>query len=190
MFEKDKTYSEAEIMKHARNGGKIGVGMSISCEDFNQYDFHPSSRGYMLFEITGEQVSPLTRIKGECQYFTVTEQHIKLLGKLRIRWEQTGYSHGVPCVDVKRPYGNTGILGEIIDILELPYEYNEELDGYSGESILHCGKHLTLDEVESHLRQLHHETLIAMQIVCRNAHIEPGEYVADLHDQNWELLED
>ena len=173
MFEKDKTYTEAEIMKHKKSGGKIGVGISILCDDFHQYDFHPSSRGYMLCEVNGKQVNPLTRVKGTRQYFTVTEQHIKLLGKMRIRWERTVYRHGVLCVDVKRPYGHSGILGAIIDILDLPYEYDEDLDGYP-------------DEVESHVRRLHHATLIAMQIVCRNAHIEPGEYVADLYDQNWD----
>jgi hypothetical protein len=176
MFEKDKTYSEAEIMEKAKNGGKMGVCISILCDDFHQYDFHPSSRGYMLFEITEKQVNPLTRIAGAREHFTVTEQHLKLLSEMWIGWKQTAYGYGVPCVDAKRPYGNTGVLGEIIDILELPYEYDEDLDGYS-------------DEVESHVRRLHHETLIAMQIVCRNAHIKPGEYVADLHNQNWEPTE-
>lgn len=175
MFKKNKTYTEVEIMKHARSGGATEGGISILCDDYHQYDFHPSGRGYMLFEISGKQVNPLTRIEGDCQYFTVTEQHIKLLSEMCIRWEQARYGHGVPCADVKRPYGNAGI-DEIIDILELPYEYDEDLDGYS-------------DEVESRVRRLHHETLIAMQIVCRNAHIEPGEYVADLHDRNWEPLE-
>ena len=86
----------------------------------------------------------------------------------------TDYEHGVPCVDSKRPYGNSGILDAIIDILDLPY--NEDLDGYS-------------DELESSIRKLHHETLICMQILVRNASIELGEYVADKHDQNWRPLQ-
>ncbi len=162
-------------MKQARNGGKVGVAMSILTDDFRQYDFHPSDRGYMLYEIDGKQVNPLTRVEDNKQYFTVTEQHIKLLSHLWIRWELTAYEHGVPCVDSKRPYGNSGILGEIVDILDLPYNYEEDLDGYS-------------DEVESIIRKLHHETLICIQIVVRNASIKPGEYVADNHDENWKLI--
>ncbi|KKM21874.1 hypothetical protein LCGC14_1631070 [marine sediment metagenome] len=174
LFEKNKTYTEAEIMKHARNGGKVGVAISILTDDCNQYDFHPSDRGYMLHEVSGKQVNPLTRVEANKQYFIVTEQHIKLLGHLWIRWELTAYEHGVPCVDSKRPYGNSGILDAIIDILDLPY--NEDLDGYS-------------DELESSIRKLHHETLICMQILVRNASIELGEYVADKHDQNWRPLQ-
>ena len=172
IFEKNKTYTESEIMKHAKNGRKVGVAISIIADDCYQYNFHPSDRGYMLYEVSGEQVNPLTRVEGLFQYFIVTEQHIKLLAHLWIKWELTAYEHGVPCVDSKRPYGNSGILGEIIDILDLPYKYDEDLDGYS-------------DEVESIIRQFHHETLICMQILVRNASIKPGEYVAGKHDQNW-----
>lgn len=169
-------------MKHARNGVKVGVAISIlnPSDDFSQYDFHPSDRGYMLHEVNGELVNPLTRVEGNKQYFIVTEQHIKLLSHFWIRWELTGYGYGVPCVDVKRPYGNSGI-DEIIDILDLPYRYDEDLDGYSEMALR--------DEDEAVIRKLHHETLICMQIVVRNASIKPGEYVADRHDQNWRPYE-
>jgi len=100
LFDKNKTYTEEQIMEHARNGGKVGVAISILTEDFNQYDFHPSGRGYMLYEVSGEQVNPLTRVEDSKQYFIVTEQHIKLLSHLWIRWELTAYEYGVPCTEI------------------------------------------------------------------------------------------
>ena len=179
MFEENKTYTEQQIEEAAPGVIKLGVVLSAIGNDNNQYDFHPSDRGYMLFSINNKEVNPIVKDgrNAKKKYFYITEEHIKLLSHFWINWELTSYGHGVPCIDIKRPYGNTYIISDIIDILGLPYEYDLYSDGYP-------------DEIESKIRQLHHETLIALQILVRNAYIEIGEYVADKYDQNWKPVKE
>ena len=60
----------------------------------------------------------------------ITEQHIKLLNRMYIGWEDCEF--GAPAVDCKRPYGNSHVYGDIGEILEIKPdskyegEYSEE----------------------------------------------------------------
>lgn len=47
---------------------------------------------------------------------TITEDHLRLLPHLWFRWEDEPYS-GAPAVDIKRPYGNSDVLGDLIEHL-------------------------------------------------------------------------
>jgi hypothetical protein len=55
--------------------------------------------------------------------FTVTEGHLKLLQHLNIGWDDCEF--GAPCVDPKRPYGNSSVY---IDIAEILGEDSSDID--------------------------------------------------------------
>lgn len=63
------------------------------------------------------------------QTFEVTENHIKLLGRLYIDWYNYAYN-GAPGVDPKRPFGNSDVDGDIYQIINdvqvLPEEAEED----------------------------------------------------------------
>ncbi|MBC8488488.1 MAG: hypothetical protein H8D45_20870 [Bacteroidetes bacterium] len=175
LFTPNVTYTEKEITQtKGLNSNVDETRISIIAPDYSQYDFTKSDRGFMLDEIDGRKVNPIVRIEGKKQYFTVTEQHLKLLQRLYISWAGTGYNWGVPTVNPKRPYGNSSMLSDVIDIVSLPIEYDENIDGYT-------------DEDESIIRQLHSETHIALQILTSNLSIKEGTYVADEYNDNWTL---
>lgn len=48
--------------------------------------------------------------------FTLTEDHIKLLSRAYIGWEDSEF--GAPSIDCKRPYGNSYVEGDVAEILE------------------------------------------------------------------------
>jgi hypothetical protein len=47
--------------------------------------------------------------------FTVTEDHLKLLRRAYIGWDDCEF--GAPGIDPKRPYGNSDVIGDIAEIL-------------------------------------------------------------------------
>ena len=49
--------------------------------------------------------------------FTVTEAHLRLLERFNIGW--CGDEYGAPCMDPKRPYGNSDVEGDVCEILGL-----------------------------------------------------------------------
>lgn len=54
--------------------------------------------------------------------FYITDDHIKLLKRMYVTWYDCEY--GAPCVDPKRPYGNSDVEGDICEILK--WEDNDE----------------------------------------------------------------
>lgn len=88
--------------------------------------------------------------------FTLTEEHIKLLHAMYIRWENC--ETGAPAVDPKRPYGNSYVPGDVREILGWPEtEYGD-------------------DEEDEKAYAIHRETEYALQIVLRHGPVL-GDYV-------------
>src|SRR4051812_17225575 len=54
---------------------------------------------------------------------TVTEGHIALLGRMYVDWDDSAYD-GAPAVGIKRPYGNSDVLGDVFEITQ-PDAYRE-----------------------------------------------------------------
>lgn len=52
-------------------------------------------------------------------WFTVTEEHLKLLRHLLVYWN-VGEGYGGPAISCKRPYGNSAVPEDVAEILELP----------------------------------------------------------------------
>ena len=78
--------------------------------------------------------------------FTITEDHLKLLRRACVGWEDCEY--GAPSIDCKRPYGNSFVEGDIAEILGWKTK-DDELS----------------DEQYDRAVQIHSETQTALQIV-------------------------
>ena len=110
--------------------------------------------------------------------FELTENHIKLLNRMYVYFDDNSYD-GAPAVDTKRPYGNSGVVYDIYEILndkEWHYEECEEMP----------------DELYEELMDLHSETGTALQIVLVTKSFEPGTYeMKNRYDSlSWRKVDD
>lgn len=101
--------------------------------------------------------------------FTVTENHIKLLRRAYVGWENCEY--GAPAIDCKRPYGNSSVERDIAEILGWPFDEEEGLS----------------DNQSTRASLLHTETRDALQIFLVTGKMETGEYYKTdrYDDRSW-----
>lgn len=104
----------------------------------------------------------------------VTENHIKLLKKLYIDWEDCSF--GAPCVDCKRPFGNSDVYGDMAEILGIKLANQEENPELYERQIYSLNKG-------------YKELQDCLQILVRNLSIEVGEYECDDYGTNWRKVE-
>jgi len=116
----------------------------------------------------------------EKKYFTVTENHIKLLRRACIDWENPGVGDlgGAPGIDPKRPYGNSDILYDMAEIIGL--ELFEDADGET---------HLSKEQAKL-CKRLHREMEIVLQILVSNCEIKVGKYECDEYGHEWRRVAD
>jgi hypothetical protein len=118
--------------------------------------------------------------------FTVTDQHLALLRKANVRWEDVEF--GAPAIDGKRPYGNGSVTRDIAEILNEPgwqaavAEDDRHDDDRAVES--------WLEENNDRLVRLHAETGIALQIALATGAFATGNYrLAKSYDgTTWEAV--
>ena len=106
------------------------------------------------------------------KYFLLKKQHIALLQRMNIYWEDDAY-HGAPAVDIKRPYGNSDVWEDVAEIAGF-----EMFKDDNGE------KHF-LEGTRNKCLNLHRETAQALQVCLAAQSFDPGEYVADDYRENW-----
>jgi len=85
--------------------------------------------------------------------FELKEEHIKLLQRACITWQNCEY--GAPEINPKRPYGNSDVEGDIAEILE--WELFEDRFGEVS---------MSKDQAEK-AKNLHNETFTAIQIILK-----------------------
>lgn len=109
--------------------------------------------------------------------FTLTEEHLALIQRMYVYWNDEAYD-GAPAVGLKRPYGNSDVPGDVIDILGWPTPWLDEDDDVP-------------EHVEERALAVHRETEVALQIVIMKQSFTPGTYVRpDLYDtRTWVLKE-
>lgn len=107
------------------------------------------------------------------KYFTVTEDHLKLLKRLQFEY-QDNIEFGAPAVDAKRPYGNSDVYGDLGEILG--WEPADE-DRWGGKyySDIQCER----------LLKLHKSMATVLQIVISNNGVAVGEYEASRYGSVW-----
>lgn len=109
----------------------------------------------------------------ENQKFELTEQHLGLLKEANVRWDESEY--GAPAIDSKRPYGNSGVLEDLAEILGVPWDGDEDNGGLS-------------DSTVERLKRLHMETETALQICLATQSFKPGMYEAPPYGAKWKLV--
>jgi hypothetical protein len=91
---------------------------------------------------------------------TITEHHLKLLKCANVSWDSCEF--GAPAIDCKRPYGNSDVVGDMIDILM------GETDENTREKL-----HETMYEW---FESLHKELETVLQIVLVTGEFKTGTY--------------
>jgi len=103
--------------------------------------------------------------------FTVTEDHLKLLRRMWVTWEDCEY--GAPAIDCKRPYGNSSVDLDIAEILGWPID---EEDGLT-------------DEQRSAAALIHEQTQYALQIALGTGIFETGTYETGPYHRDWKKVQ-
>ena len=105
--------------------------------------------------------------------FEVTREHLKLLQNMWVRWDDCEY--GAPAIDSKRPYGNSDVETDIVEILGWEYE-EDEWDGVPSD-------------IRGAASDIHSEMKIVLQILVVNLHIYPGKYERpDKYSNQWSYV--
>jgi hypothetical protein len=100
--------------------------------------------------------------------FTVTEQHLALLKRANVRWEDCEF--GAPAIDCKRPYGDSDVLLDMSEILDL------DITDKDGDRI---------PAVEAELTRIHKETGTALQIALAVGYFKVGKYACPKYTRDW-----
>ena len=102
--------------------------------------------------------------------FELTEKHIKLLRAAYI--DYNGYcEYGAPCINPKRPYGNSDVEPDIHKILTGKFPKTE-----------------LSDEKAREYADLHRETATALQIILITGKFEPGTYELNGYGIDWKKV--
>ena len=111
--------------------------------------------------------------------FNLTEEHIKLLNNSYVSWFDGYCDYGVACIDGKRPYGNSDVVGDIHEILtgETIDEDKLEEQGINYDEF--C------ENLYTKYKKIHSETETALQIVLSTKAFEVGQYRKDGYGKNW-----
>ena len=106
--------------------------------------------------------------------FTVTDQHLKLLRRMCVGWQDC--ETGAPEIDPKRPYGNSDVFDDVVEILGVKPNYSKH-----GE---------ILDGLEEKMMKLHRETETALQIVLSTGAFKAGTYECGEYEYDWKLVKE
>lgn len=165
----------AEAVAAGRHDGVIVDYPGVIGHDLGQieaFDRHCRQHGARLcgrygwpaYDDTGGLFAVIWRVRE----FTVTDEHLRLLRRAYVRWEDGEF--GAPGINSKRPYGNSNVYADIAEILGVPYgQWDDEELG-------------PLPDAAWRFARLHVETGIALQIA-----LDTGEFRADryIRDNEW-----
>jgi len=108
--------------------------------------------------------------------FTVTEDHLKLLRHLcdgGLYWDP-GEGYGAPCMNPKKPYGNSDVPQDVARIVGAPDSDLQQWDHDRGPTA----------EVEDHYLRLHVEAGIALKIALATGEFRSGRYTRTSAESN------
>lgn len=109
------------------------------------------------------------------QEFTITQDHLTLVKNMIVSWDHCEF--GAPAVDCKRPYGNSCVEQDIIEIL-----------GWADTSdeAFHEGDY---EDMFIEASDLHAETEYVLQICFQRLSFETGTFRRENSWDEWEKVE-
>ena len=105
----------------------------------------------------------------DCLDFTVTREHLLLLGRLNWRWNGALDEHwwGGAAVSQRRPYGNEDMFRDIAELLTDPADWEETVgDDYEAYRAAN----------EPRFRRLHTEMFLVLEILCSTGQNRSGRW--------------
>lgn len=108
--------------------------------------------------------------------FELTENHIKLLNKANIIWNDA--ENGAPAIDSKRPYGSSSMLLDASKILRrknIPVE--KGIKGFDRQEF-----------IDSKIIDIHYETRTALEIILSTRSFETGIYEKTSPREDWKKV--
>ena len=136
---------------------------------------HCRLHGVRVYSRWGEEVATSPRMQFDVvrnvSRFTITDDHLRLLRRANVSWDETEF--GAPEIDCKRPYGNSDVLGDIAEILEIPDSEwaDEDMD--------------PLPDYGQRFLRLHVETAVALQIALSTGEFRTGRYTREDGSHGW-----
>lgn len=127
--------------------------------------------------------------------FTVDKVHIALMKKANVKWNGAGYD-GAPCLDMKRPYGNSDVLSDIQKVYSKAKDL-EILRLRDGGSIIVDGDRIVSKDSETEspstdlLMKYHTDMETVFQILAENCEqgISEGSYTRESsYSGSWKKL--
>lgn len=129
------------------------------------------------------------------QRFEIKPEHLKLLQNFVVGWQDSEF--GAPEIDPKRPYGNSDVEQDMLEILGLKELRSEvfEFELFSKKYLLKGKNKYNIylegpeekDLVEE-LHKLHKETQLTLQICLMTQKFETGIFEEDEH-YDWRKVE-
>lgn len=128
----------------------------------------------------------------EKQIFHLEPEHLKLLQRFCVGWQDAEF--GAPEIDPKRPYGNSDVYQDMLEILGLkelkPGIFEFTLGGVSWLLKGEDKNNIYLDGADeapliSSLKSLHQETEKALQVCLSAQKFEVGQYEAEPYTDEW-----
>lgn len=110
------------------------------------------------------------------EIFCIGENHLKLSRRMFVDWDDCEY--GAPCINPKRPYGNSDVERDIAELIGYELECDD-----SGELVFS-------DVDRRYLRTLHKEMQTALQIWLCTGVIRTGLFRKNdkYDDTSWEFV--
>jgi hypothetical protein len=96
--------------------------------------------------------------------FTLTEDHLKLARRMSVDWWADEF--GAPGIDPKRPYGNSDVIEDVLDIVGADPGLGDK--GNVARAV-----------------RLHEGMQTALEIFLRTGSFEVGYYACAGHGQDW-----
>ncbi len=113
--------------------------------------------------------------------FVLKPEHIQLLQAAYIDWYDCEF--GAPGIDCKRPYGNSSVIQDIAEILDLMPEEIVHEDRYETERTFSLKQ-------EEYMHTLHRETQQALQVILTSQSFETGLYERPKYGGHWRKVKE
>lgn len=96
--------------------------------------------------------------------FTITDNHLKLIRSMYVDWDDCEY--GAPCINPKRPYGNSNVEDDIAEMIKFPKKGNWDKE-----------EEMWNEKASKELYHIHREMQIVLQICLCLGKFETGNFV-------------